>query len=631
MNILQQEDIIKGLGDDRLMQEAKAPSGQVPQFLIVSEIQRRTDMRKRYEAGRDQPEGTIAEQIMNGGIGSIQRPPEGQGGPPPQMPQQLPQGQGISPNPNQFPPAPPPNAEMAPQGGMAAGGITRMYDGGGTFAAPWNGQTHNINTRGYPTDQVAWEEFLRGNNPQTGEPRPTIGRTTNQMSFDQQGNLNESAEMNPVDAARRAAMPQNYQQAMGQYIPPNEQAELDINHPMLPSGSFGPEDRSEANVGRAFLNSPEQSAASFDKAYNALPEVAAASRLDQNISDFGQAYTDTRYSGLPSMTAGHGDMLSPAQEKSVLNPKDKNQGDWYDPAVTGISNLVKWRGGRSGTPRETNIEDSFAEFDDVWSNLSEVKGVGALLTADMSPEELQAIQLAQIQEEDALGQKNLAAIEGAIRGSDPSADQQRADAEGVVQKGGKSANTAAEIGKLIASQRKMAWSNALIQMGAGIAGNDMEGGLSRAGDAMAAGQTQVNRTTEQNMRQNWSDEQQERQLSQRRDEVEAGYGSNGRNGIPADVQSAQWFMNLEPDQQAVVMKYKGRALPNAEAQKIYLEAIGKRAGDMNPMSEGERHQLQIDLGLVGSAIPQAALAMLKADPSLRDQFIAKYGSVPEGY
>ena len=45
MNILQQEDAVKGLPDDALMQEAQAPSGRMPQFLVVS-IQRRADMRE---------------------------------------------------------------------------------------------------------------------------------------------------------------------------------------------------------------------------------------------------------------------------------------------------------------------------------------------------------------------------------------------------------------------------------------------------------------------------------------------------------------------------------------------------------------------------------------------------------
>jgi len=69
MNILEQEDIIKGLPDQALMQEAQMPSGQVPQYLVVSEIQRRSDMRKRYKAEQEQmPQATVKEQVMQEGI-----------------------------------------------------------------------------------------------------------------------------------------------------------------------------------------------------------------------------------------------------------------------------------------------------------------------------------------------------------------------------------------------------------------------------------------------------------------------------------------------------------------------------------------------------------------------------------
>ena len=78
MNIIEQEDIIKGLPDQALQQEAKQPSGQVPQFLVVSEIQRRTDMRKRYQASQQQPQGTTADQIMQEGI-STMMPPQQRG------------------------------------------------------------------------------------------------------------------------------------------------------------------------------------------------------------------------------------------------------------------------------------------------------------------------------------------------------------------------------------------------------------------------------------------------------------------------------------------------------------------------------------------------------------------------
>lgn len=133
MNILQVEDMVKGLPDDRLFTEAKQPSGQMPQFLVVSEIQRRTQMRKQHEqetAGM--PEGTVADKILGEGIAAIAPKPGGPQGMPPQGPPQrmLPPG---TPNPAMSaqptmaargrPPAGQPNL------GMAGGGIVRMYDG----------------------------------------------------------------------------------------------------------------------------------------------------------------------------------------------------------------------------------------------------------------------------------------------------------------------------------------------------------------------------------------------------------------------------------------------------------------------------------------------------------------------
>jgi hypothetical protein len=114
MNILQQEDIIKGLPDQALQEEAKRPSGQVPQFLVVSEIQRRTDMRKRYQdPNQQQPQGTIADQITQEGIASVQ----------PQQPMQGQQQQGQ--------PMPMRVGGMTPfMRKYAGGGVVRMQEGG---------------------------------------------------------------------------------------------------------------------------------------------------------------------------------------------------------------------------------------------------------------------------------------------------------------------------------------------------------------------------------------------------------------------------------------------------------------------------------------------------------------------
>ena len=117
-NILEQEDIIKGLPDAALQKEARAPSGALQQFLVVSEIKRRTDMRKSHENQmKEQPQGTVADQIVMEGIASMM-PQQGVGMPPqmgPQMPPQMPP-QGMPP---QMPPM-----------GMASGGIVRMANGG---------------------------------------------------------------------------------------------------------------------------------------------------------------------------------------------------------------------------------------------------------------------------------------------------------------------------------------------------------------------------------------------------------------------------------------------------------------------------------------------------------------------
>jgi hypothetical protein len=132
-NLIQLEDDVKGLPDQALQQLAKAPNPQVPQFLVISEIQRRGDMRKRFEARQQQqPQGTVAQQIVNPqpqGIASMmpqQGMPQGgsmpmpQGGPMPQPPMGQPMPQAPMQQPMQQP--------MAPQG-MAAGGVIRMAEG----------------------------------------------------------------------------------------------------------------------------------------------------------------------------------------------------------------------------------------------------------------------------------------------------------------------------------------------------------------------------------------------------------------------------------------------------------------------------------------------------------------------
>ena len=133
-NLLEVEDMVKGFPDQMLFQQAQNPTGEIPQFLLVSEIQRRSNMRKDYEAQQQQPENTVAEQIMQQGIAaSVPNQPQmpsmsqqNMAPMPPQMPPQgmPPQQQPMMPMPPQMPPQQP----QMPNMGMAQGGAVKMQN-----------------------------------------------------------------------------------------------------------------------------------------------------------------------------------------------------------------------------------------------------------------------------------------------------------------------------------------------------------------------------------------------------------------------------------------------------------------------------------------------------------------------
>jgi hypothetical protein len=129
MNILEVEDQIKGLPDQVLIQEASQPSGRMPQFLVVSELQRRNDMRK---AAQKPPTRTVTENVVQEGIASLMPQPSMQA----QM-QPSPQGQ----MPMQAPMAQRPRTSPAQPMAMASGGVTKMQDGGmSPFGTGFEGQ-----------------------------------------------------------------------------------------------------------------------------------------------------------------------------------------------------------------------------------------------------------------------------------------------------------------------------------------------------------------------------------------------------------------------------------------------------------------------------------------------------------
>jgi len=184
-NMLEQSEELKGWPDQRLMQEYNSPTTATPQVVVLSELNRRADMRNRYQQAMsgqpDQP--PVDEQVMAKlmGMNTPQggppqggppqggppqggppqgMPPQGgppQGGPPPGMPPQggppmggpppggpprgmpprggppmggPPQGGPPMGRPGGGPPGRPPMGPMAPRG-MALGGLIKRYEEGG--------------------------------------------------------------------------------------------------------------------------------------------------------------------------------------------------------------------------------------------------------------------------------------------------------------------------------------------------------------------------------------------------------------------------------------------------------------------------------------------------------------------
>lgn len=129
MNILEVEDMIKGMPDDSLFREAQQPTGQIPQFLVISEIQRRSDMRRRFQAQQQQPQATVKDQILQQGIGAMvpQQMQQDLGPQPPAAPQM---GMPAQPGGMGAPAGAPMQAPMQAPVQMKEGGVVKMQNMG---------------------------------------------------------------------------------------------------------------------------------------------------------------------------------------------------------------------------------------------------------------------------------------------------------------------------------------------------------------------------------------------------------------------------------------------------------------------------------------------------------------------
>lgn len=432
MNILQQEDIIKGLPDDALMQEAQAPSGQVPQFLVVSEIQRRSDMRKRYQE-QQQPQGTVAEQIVGQaqqGIAAMQ--PQAGPMPPQAMPPQGMPPQGMPP-------------QMPPQQ-MFSGGIIRLSNGGST-GMPGEGALvgvmEELKRRARILSRTAGESFdaiyerlvqqAQLNNPNYSMIAPSgFGFEAPELPEGAGSNLSGVAQSGS-EMQRGTGIPE-YGGLQGDY---------------------------------SFLSDIGDSIAA---GYRQTPFAQYSAEAQQKIRDaynengIGAVIGQTARSlalGIPALAETAYEGLSPVV--SIADTLTSEAGKALDQFVTGDASDPLTLGQIFGTtprkPQSQALNDASVQGKE--SSLEEVTVTGKRKPENQLPEDLQ------------LAFDSLRTTSG----SD-------ASAKGVITP---QVDPSLDLSDLIEDAKRMTRANALMQLGAGIAAGDLSQGLSRAGVAAAQG------------------------------------------------------------------------------------------------------------------------------------------------
>lgn len=138
-NLVELSNQLEYVPQEQLVQMSQDPNSMFPSFLVLSEIQRRNQMKKMYEAQQPKPQTTVAEEVVQEFTGQ----------------QGLQGAMAQSPGPqNAFQPGDMGNmAPPSPMQGMAAGGRTGYQTGGslglggdslaGTFTNPMENQISN--------------------------------------------------------------------------------------------------------------------------------------------------------------------------------------------------------------------------------------------------------------------------------------------------------------------------------------------------------------------------------------------------------------------------------------------------------------------------------------------------------
>jgi hypothetical protein len=151
-NIIEQQDLLKGLPDNRLAMMMQNPTGDIPPFLVAAEAQRRQAIREQFSGGpQESVVDTLTKQLAN-----VPQNVQAQPQTPPQMPPPMmqPEMAGVA-----------ALQQQMPQQAMRRGGYVQRYQAAG-LVNPLQTRVQDIATQfGVTVDQAA--EMLR-NNPSLG-------------------------------------------------------------------------------------------------------------------------------------------------------------------------------------------------------------------------------------------------------------------------------------------------------------------------------------------------------------------------------------------------------------------------------------------------------------------------------
>jgi hypothetical protein len=144
-NIIEQQDLLKGLPDNRLAMMMQNPTGEIPPFLVAAEAQRRQAIREQFSGGpQESVVDTLTKQLAN-----VPQNVQAQPQTPPQMPPPMmqPEMAGVAALQQQMP-------QQAPQQAMRRGGYVQRYQEGSLVVPSVGGLAGSITG-------MTKEEFLR--------------------------------------------------------------------------------------------------------------------------------------------------------------------------------------------------------------------------------------------------------------------------------------------------------------------------------------------------------------------------------------------------------------------------------------------------------------------------------------